>query len=178
MSIRKRVVIGCSLIEPDSGKLVDLLVPETQRDSIRKEARSLPQIRLSRLDLELFHVVSKGWATPHKGFMRQTEFLQTLHFNWLKLQDGFVVNMSLPIVLAIDDLQKEAIGQSKDVALLDQNGKVVTILINNLHVEYRIAVMIYASIDPKTQMFVHRFIDEKHIVFLMAPSQELHKSIY
>lgn len=36
--------------------------------------------------------------------------------------------MSVPIVLAIDDFQKEAIGLSKDVALLDQNGKLVAIL--------------------------------------------------
>ncbi|XP_057855353.1 ATP sulfurylase 1, chloroplastic isoform X1 [Cryptomeria japonica] len=130
LSMRKGSYIRCSLIEPDGGKLVDLIVPESQRDSRRKEARSLPQIRLSRIDLEWAHVVSEGWASPLKGFMRQTEFLQTLHFNCLRLQDGSFVNMSVPIVLAIDDLQKEAIGQRKDVALLNQNGKLIAIMRN------------------------------------------------
>uniref|UniRef100_A0A0D6QTY0 sulfate adenylyltransferase n=1 Tax=Araucaria cunninghamii TaxID=56994 RepID=A0A0D6QTY0_ARACU len=122
--------IRSALIEPDGGKLVDLIVPETQKDWVRKEACSLPQIRLSRIDLEWVHVVSEGWASPLTGFMRQTQFLQTLHFNFLRLQDGSIVNMSVPIVLAIDDRQKHAIGLSKDVALLDQNGKLVAILRN------------------------------------------------
>lgn len=128
--MRKRGVIRSSLIEPDGGKLVELIVPEDQRASLKREAASLPRIKLSRIDLEWAHIVSEGWASPLRGFMRQAEFLQTLHFNFLRLQDGSVVNMSVPIVLAIDDLQKEAIGQSNDVALLDSNGQLVAVLRN------------------------------------------------
>eukprot|EP01018_Ginkgo_biloba_P002250 Gb_18514 [translate_table: standard] len=122
--------VRSSLIDPDGGKLVELIAPESQRNAKRKEAGALPQIRLSRIDLEWAHVVSEGWASPLGGFMRQTEFLQTLHFNFLRLQDGSIVNMSVPIVLAIDDLQKEAIGQSNDVALLDPSGRLVAVLRN------------------------------------------------
>lgn len=128
--MRKRGVIRSSLIEPDGGKLVELIVPEDQRASLKRDAASLPGIKLSRIDLEWAHIVSEGWASPLRGFMRQAEFLQTLHFNSLRLQDGSVANMSVPIVLAIDDLQKEAIGQSNDVALLDSNGQLVAILRN------------------------------------------------
>ncbi|KAJ0879523.1 putative sulfate adenylyltransferase [Helianthus annuus] len=72
----------------------------------------LAQIKLSRIDLEWVHVLSEGWASPITGFMRESEFLQTLHFNSLRLGDGSVVNMSLPIVLDIDDAQKERIFDS------------------------------------------------------------------
>lgn len=42
--------------------------------------------------------------------MREDEYLQSLHFNSLRLKDGSAVNMSLPIVLSIDDKTKEELG--------------------------------------------------------------------
>lgn len=89
---------------------------------------SLPQIKLSKVDLEWVHVLSEGWASPLKGFMRESEFLQTLHFNSLRMSDGSFVNMSLPIVLAIDDSQKSLIGASTSVALVDKDENLVAIL--------------------------------------------------
>lgn len=128
--LRKGFSVRSSLIEPDGGRLVDLVVPESDRASKRDEAASLPQIQISRIDLEWVHVLSEGWANPLSGFMRQAEFLQALHFNFLRLEDDSIVNMSIPIVLAIDDLQKEAIGNSKDVSLLGPGGNLVAILRN------------------------------------------------
>jgi 3'-phosphoadenosine 5'-phosphosulfate synthase len=116
------------LIEPDGGKLVELVVEDSKRDLKKGEALSLPRIKLSRIDIEWVHVLSEGWATPLGGFMREREFLQTLHFNSLRLDDGSVVNMSVPIVLAIDDAQKHKIGDSKKVALFDSKGNPVAIL--------------------------------------------------
>eukprot|EP01018_Ginkgo_biloba_P013496 Gb_28514 [translate_table: standard] len=117
-----------SLIQPDGGRLVDLIVPEEQKASKRMEGASLPQIKITKIDLEWVHVVSEGWANPLTGFMRQAEYLQALHFNFLRLQDNSIVNMSIPIVLAIDDVQKETIGQSNDVSLLGPDGNILAIL--------------------------------------------------
>nr|AIW52604.1 sulfate adenylyltransferase [Hevea brasiliensis] len=126
---QKRVVrIRAGLIEPDGGKLVELFVDKSQKDVKRREAISLPKIKLTKIDLQWVHVLSEGWASPLHGFMRQSEFLQTLHFNSLRLEDGSVVNMSVPIVLAIDDLQKQRIGESKRVALVDSDDNTVAIL--------------------------------------------------
>ncbi|PON98442.1 ATP-sulfurylase PUA-like domain containing protein [Trema orientale] len=86
--------IKSSLIEPDCGKLADLVVPET--NWLRRE----------------------GWASPLRGFIREDKYLQSFHFNSLRTKDGFVVNMSLPIVLAIDDETKERIGSSTNVGLV------------------------------------------------------------
>ncbi|KAK4265588.1 hypothetical protein QN277_026619 [Acacia crassicarpa] len=123
-----RLTVSNALIEPDGGKLVNLVVEESQRDGKRKEALSLPRIQLSKIDVEWVHVLSDGWASPLSGFMRETEFLQTLHFNSLRLHDGSIVNMSVPIVLAIDDEQKHLIGESRNVALFDSLGNPVAIL--------------------------------------------------
>ncbi|MBA0864194.1 hypothetical protein Goshw_000437 [Gossypium schwendimanii] len=121
-------VIKSSLIEPDGGALVDLVVPEGERGAKTIEAESLPKVRLTKIDVEWVHVISEGWANPLKGFMREDEYLQSLHFNSLRLKDGSIVNMSLPIVLAIDDETKERIGSSSHVGLAGPDGDLIAIL--------------------------------------------------
>uniref|UniRef100_A0A5B7C7E5 sulfate adenylyltransferase n=1 Tax=Davidia involucrata TaxID=16924 RepID=A0A5B7C7E5_DAVIN len=120
--------IKSSLIDPDGGSLVDLVVPQTQLPLKTSEAESMPKVKLTKIDLEWVHVISEGWASPLTGFMRQDEYLQTLHFNCLRTKDASLVNMSLPIVLAIDDQVKETIGASPHVALLGPTGDLVAIL--------------------------------------------------
>ncbi|CAL5405904.1 unnamed protein product [Camellia sinensis] len=46
----------------------------------------------------------------------------------LRMKDGSIVNMSLPIVLAIDDQAKERIGASIHVALVGPDGDLVGVL--------------------------------------------------
>ncbi|GAQ84400.1 ATP sulfurylase [Klebsormidium nitens] len=119
-----------ALITPDGGALVDLIVPEKDRPAKRQEAGELPAVTLKAIDLEWVHVLSEGWASPLTGFMRQAQYLQTLHFNAIRSEDGQIFNQSVPIVLAIDDEQKGAIGESKAVALKDPQGELVAILRN------------------------------------------------
>ncbi|RWV97051.1 hypothetical protein GW17_00040188 [Ensete ventricosum] len=123
-----RRTVRSSLIEPDGGALVELVVPEAERAARRAEASRLPAVRIGPVDLEWVHVVADGWASPLRGFMREAEYLQSLHFRSLRLADGSVVNMSLPIVLAIRDEEKEAIGKAPDVALTSPAGGFVAIL--------------------------------------------------
>lgn len=121
-------MIKSSLIEPDGGELVDLVVPENLRDSKLHEVESFPKVKLTKIDFEWVHVIGEGWASPLKGFMRENEYLQSLHFNSLRLKDGSFVNMSLPIVLAIDDETKGRIGSSSNVGLVGPDGDYVGIL--------------------------------------------------
>ncbi|XWS13731.1 hypothetical protein CRYUN_Cryun36dG0063300 [Craigia yunnanensis] len=125
---RRYFSVRAGLIEPDGGKLVDLFVAEPERELKKREAALLPRVKLTRIDVQWVHVLSEGWASPLTGFMRESEFLQTLHFNSLRLDDGSFVNMSVPIVLAIDDSQKERIGESNRVALVDSDDNPVAIL--------------------------------------------------
>ncbi|XP_011620334.1 ATP sulfurylase 2 [Amborella trichopoda] len=128
-SMSSRVLsVKSSLIEPDGGSLINLVVPDSERFSREREASELPHVKLTQIDLEWVHVISEGWASPLKGFMREDEYLQSLHFNSMRLKDGSVVNMSLPIVLAIDDEQKAKIGGSSDVGLIGPSGDPVGVL--------------------------------------------------
>ncbi|KAK1315438.1 hypothetical protein QJS10_CPA06g01821 [Acorus calamus] len=134
---RGRGGVSCGLIDPDGGRLVDLVVPGPLRDAKRREAASIPaRVRLSRIDLEWVHVLSEGWASPLSGFMRETEFLQTLHFNSLRAADGSgsVVNMSVPIVLSIDDSQRRAVGGSDRVVLVGGSDDEPVAMLSNIEI--------------------------------------------
>ncbi|CAH9054765.1 unnamed protein product [Cuscuta europaea] len=120
--------VKSSLIEADGGNLVDLVVPKGRRAAVISEAESLPKVKLTKIDVEWVHVISEGWASPLRGFMREDEYLQSLHFNCLRLKNGSIVNMSLPIVLAIDEEAKERICGSGDVALVEPGDDLIAVL--------------------------------------------------
>ncbi|KAG1361890.1 hypothetical protein COCNU_10G001090 [Cocos nucifera] len=104
-STRPGGAVRRSRIDPDGEALMDLVVPR-------------PRCRGG----------DGGWASPLRGFMRENEYLQSLHFHSLRLRDGSVVNISLPIVLSIIDADREAIGDASDVAYFGPGGDFVAIL--------------------------------------------------
>ncbi|KAI4968712.1 hypothetical protein ZWY2020_046042 [Hordeum vulgare] len=120
--------IRSSLIDPDGGALVNLVAPPERRAALRAEAEALPRVRLAPVDVEWAHVLAEGWASPLHGFMREHEYLQCLHFNSLRLPSGGFANMSLPIVLAVDDADKDRIGAAPDVALAGPDGELLAVL--------------------------------------------------
>lgn len=122
------LIVKSSLIDPDGGSLVDLVIPASERDLKASEAELMPKVKLTKIDLEWVQVISEGWASPLRGFMREDEYLQSLHFNCIRMKDGGLVNMSLPIVLAIDDDARERIGESNDVSLIGPDGDLISIL--------------------------------------------------
>ena len=54
----------------------ELYVPENKLNDALKEAETLPSLNMTKLDTQWLQVVSEGWVTPLKGFMREKEFLQ------------------------------------------------------------------------------------------------------
>lgn len=108
----------------------ELFVPDIDVAARKSEAASMTSIPLNDIDMQWLHVLAEGWAAPLKGFMREKEYLQSLHFNALRLPDGSVSNMSVPIVLAISDADKTALDGKTDVALKGPNGELVAILRN------------------------------------------------
>ncbi|KAL3284750.1 hypothetical protein HHI36_018893 [Cryptolaemus montrouzieri] len=98
----------------------ELFVPVSKVASVETEAASLPGINLSEVDLQWLQVLSEGWAAPLKGFMREDQYLQTLHFNCL-LNDGKPVNQSIPIVLPVTTFDKERLEGCSSISLLYKN---------------------------------------------------------
>lgn len=116
-SLEERGIISGRL--PD---IVELIVAPEFKVQAAEEAATLPKLPISTVSLQWLQVLSEGWASPLTGFMREKEFLQTLHFNAISRH-----NQSVPIVLPCTDEQKEAI-QGKEAIALCHDGKIVAIL--------------------------------------------------
>lgn len=108
----------------------ELFVDSSQIASKKAEAAGLPSVSLGELEMQWLHVLAEGWAAPVKGFMRESEYLQVLHFNCIRQPDGTLSNMSVPIVLAIDDATKASIEGKAAIALKSPTGEIVAILRN------------------------------------------------
>ncbi|XP_054157869.1 bifunctional 3'-phosphoadenosine 5'-phosphosulfate synthase 2-like [Oppia nitens] len=93
----------------------DLFIADSKLEDYKILGNNLPQIQITELDLQWIQVLSEGWAPPLKGFMRETEYLQCLHFGLL-VNKG-IKNQSIPIVLAIGDEDKENLTGQTKVAL-------------------------------------------------------------
>ncbi|CAL8368261.1 unnamed protein product [Gadus morhua 'NCC'] len=108
-----------------SGKLEevnDLFVPENKRSLAVADAAILPTISITKLDLEWVQVLSEGWASPLKGFMREREFLQVLHFG--TLLDDVAINLTVPIVLPVSTETKQKMDGCAAIALVYQGVRI------------------------------------------------------
>lgn len=112
----------------------ELFVPENKLDLVLSDANILPTVIITELDLQWVQVLAEGWATPLRGFMREREFLQVLHFG--TLLDGGIINMSVPIVLPVCKEDKERLDGSA-AFVLEFNGQKVAIMRNPEFYEHR-----------------------------------------
>ncbi len=162
---------------PDGDTVVDLLVPSTLQEARRAEAESLPTAPLTDIDLNWLQTVAEGWASPLKGFMRESVLLQVLHFSSFLVDThnttGYVnlydepselssvpdyqpplrASMSVPIVLPCTDFTKRLIESSNknSVALATKDGVIIAILRNPEVYKNRkeeIVTRIFGAMDP------------------------------
>ncbi|XP_067224973.1 bifunctional 3'-phosphoadenosine 5'-phosphosulfate synthase 2b [Chanodichthys erythropterus] len=112
----------------------ELFVPENKLDLVLSDADILPTVTITELDLQWVQVLAEGWATPLRGFMREREFLQVLHFG--TLLDGGIINMSVPIVLPVSKEDKERLDGFTAFAL-EFKGQKVAIMRNPEFYEHR-----------------------------------------
>ncbi|KAM6951222.1 bifunctional 3'-phosphoadenosine 5'-phosphosulfate synthase 2b [Aplochiton taeniatus] len=114
--------------------VTELFVPENKLDLAISDAKTLPTLHINELDLQWVQVLAEGWASPLKGFMREREFLQTLHFS--TLLDGGVINQSVAIVLPVSTEAKDRLEDSTALALQYQ-GRRVAVLRNPEFYQHR-----------------------------------------
>ena len=161
---------------PDGDELIDLHVSDADRPKKAAEAETLPKVLLNDIDVNWLQTIAEGWAAPLKGFMREGELLQTIHFNSLLVdpynltgsKDMYTqptdftdftkippkrVSMSVPIVLPVTGYTKNDIEKSgkKAVALVSKQGKTLGILRNPeiyANRKEEIVSRIFGVIDP------------------------------
>ncbi|CAD7081506.1 unnamed protein product [Hermetia illucens] len=92
----------------DLTQIPELFVPAARKLAALHEAKSLPILQITKVELQWVQILSEGWAYPLKGFMREQEYLQALHFNCIFNEEGTVrENQSVPIVLSVSEDRKE-----------------------------------------------------------------------
>lgn len=112
----------------DVEKLPELYVAAALKEAFLNEIKSLPSIPITTVELQWIQVLAEGWAYPLKGFMRENEYLQTLHFNSILSEDGaFRENQSVPIVLSVSTENKDKLDGCSAISLI-YKGQPVAIL--------------------------------------------------
>jgi sulfate adenylyltransferase len=110
------------LIEPYGGDLVDLLVPEAERESIISRAALLPRLQLTQRNLCDLELLATGAFSPLKKFMGKEDYLRVVQE--MRLADGTL--FPLPITLTVS--ASNNISLDSEIALADEHNDLLAIM--------------------------------------------------
>ena len=114
-----------SLVQPHGGTLIDRVVPPSEAEAFRAEARSLPSLVLDARELADLELIATGAASPLAGFLGPADYESVLAR--LRLADGTV--WPLPLTLATSDEDAARLERGTQVALRDAAGRLVGTLV-------------------------------------------------
>jgi len=117
------------LIAPHGGRLINLLLEGPQWEKAKSEAQGLPQIKLTERQVADVELLTIGALSPLDGFMGQADYKSVIADT--RLANGTV--WPIPVTLGITDEQKEAIGKSGAVALIDNNQVLAILRISEIY---------------------------------------------
>ncbi len=87
------------LVPPHGGRLVERVLPPKQAEAMRREAESLPVIKLSHYHLRELYCLATGVYSPLTGFMKERTYRSVVEA--MRLPDATV--WTLPIVLPVEE---------------------------------------------------------------------------
>ena len=102
------------LIEPYGGDLVNLLVPDAERESIISLAAQLPRIQLTQRSLCDLELLATGAFSPLKKFMGREDYLRVVHD--MRLADGIL----FPIPITLPVASTHHLSPGAEIALADE----------------------------------------------------------
>ena len=74
-----------------------LCVPENKVHLAKTDGETLSALKINKVVVQCVQVLAKDWLISLNGFIRNGEYLQCLHFDYLL--DGDIINLSVPIFL-------------------------------------------------------------------------------
>jgi sulfate adenylyltransferase len=110
------------LIKPYGGKLVNLLVPEEEREDVRVKAASLPRVQLSARNVCDLELLATGGFSPLSSFMNRADYDRVLEE--MRLTSG--VLFPLPVTLTVN--KDAGIKLDGELALADQHNNVLAVM--------------------------------------------------
>ena len=105
-------------IAPHGGTLVDLLVPEGERDRAREEARNLPKLTVNERELSDLEMLAVGALSPLTGFLGEKDYRSIL--DAMHLSGG--LPWTIPVTLSLTEEDLKRIGGADQVALVPADG--------------------------------------------------------
>ncbi len=112
-------------IAPHGGTLVDLLVPEADREKLLDEAQHFPKVAVNPRELSDLEMLAVGALSPLTGFQGAADYRSIL--DSLHLANGLA--WTIPVTLSLSDEEAKRIGGAEAVTLLDaEDGAPVAIL--------------------------------------------------
>src|ERR1041385_3783355 len=107
---------------PYGGELIDLLVPEAERESIMNRATVLPRIQLTQRNLCDLELLATGGVLPLRKFMGRADYYSGLRP--MRVSDGTL--FPIPITLPVSKSLNVSVGS--DVALADERNNLLAIM--------------------------------------------------
>ena len=105
-------------IAPHGGSLVDLLVPEGERETLVAEAEHLPKLVVKARELSDLEMLAVGALSPLTGFQSEDDYVSIL--DTMHLSNG--LPWTIPVTLSLSDDEAKRIGGASSVALLPEEG--------------------------------------------------------
>jgi len=112
------------MIKPHGGTLIDKIVSEKERESFKKKAFTLKNIKLNRRQVSDLEMIATGALSPLEGFMGEEDYRSVVH--GMRLASGLI--WSIPITLAVEKEEARRLEIGEEIALSDEFGKVLAIM--------------------------------------------------
>src|SRR6187431_158292 len=98
---------------PHGGTLVDLLVPEQDREKLTDEAKNFPKLAVKERELSDLEMLAIGALSPLTGFQGEAEYHSIL--DSMHLTNG--LPWTIPVTLSVNDEEAKRIGGADAIAL-------------------------------------------------------------
>ncbi len=111
-----------NIISPYGGKLINLIVPEGERESLLQEANQYPSLQLSDRALHDLELLAVGGFSPLDRFMGEKDYQRVL--TEMRLADGTL--FPLPITLTIN--KEELPTRGEWITLRDSRNYIIAVM--------------------------------------------------
>ena len=105
-------------IAPHGGRLVDLMVPEGERDHLSQQAEHYPKLTVNHRELSDLEMLAVGALSPLTGFVGEKDYRSVLHT--MHLESG--VAWTIPVTLSLTEEEVKRVGRADAVALASREG--------------------------------------------------------
>lgn len=137
-----------NLLSAHGGPLVDLLVSDSQRQTLKDLSGRLPSLTLSERQLCDLELLLNGGFSPLKGFMSQSDYATVC--SDMRLSDGTLWPM--PITLDVSQAFADDLTTGDQITLRDSEGLALAVMTINSHWQpdrEQEAQQVFGSTDSK-----------------------------